>query len=122
MSSVAYRIPFKSGESETGYSLIALLVQVIRARVLNAMVRAIGSALYQVSNKLAAMRAFLNGTHMPVPSLCVVSGAVQSEFAVLMHTDPRLLVPSVAGALVLLACISLLEVSQIALKTHQHEA
>lgn len=122
MSSAAYRIPFKSGESETGYSLIALLVQVIRARVLNAMVRAIGSALYQVSNKLAAMRAFLNGTHMPVPPLCVVSGAVQSEFAVLMHTDPRLLVPSVAGALVLLACISWLEVSQITLKTHQHEA
>ena len=120
MSPTTYRIPFKSGESETGYSLTALLVRVIRARVLNAMVRVIGSALYQVSNKLAAMRAFLNGTLMPVPPLCVVSGAVQSEFAA--HTDPRLLVPSVAGALVLLACISWLEVSQITLKTHQHEA
>ena len=122
MSPTTYRIPVTSGESETGYSLTALMVRVIRARALHAIVRTIGSALYQVSNKLAAMRAFLNGTLMPVPPLCVVSGAVQSEFAVLMHTDTRLLVPSVAGALVLLACISWLEVSQITLKTHQHEA
>ena len=122
MSSAAYRMPSKGGKSETGFALASLLLPLNRARALNALVRAISATAYQVSNKLAVMRAFLNGTLVPVPPLCVVGGAVQSEFAVLMHTDPRLLVPSVAGALVLLACISWLEVSKITLKTHQHEA
>jgi hypothetical protein len=48
-----------------------------------------------------------------VPPLCVVGGAVQSASAVLMHTDPWLLVLSVAGALALLARKSGLEASQI---------
>lgn len=122
MSSAAYRMPSKGGKSEMGFAPAPLPLLLIRARVLNALVRAIGATVYQVDNKLAVMRAFLNGTLMPVPPLCVVSGAGQSEFAVLMHTDPRLLVSSVAGALVLLACIPWLEVSQITLKTHQHEA
>jgi hypothetical protein len=72
--------------------------------------------------ELAVTRAFPNGTLVPVPPLCVVGGALQSASAIPMHTNPWLLVLSVAGALVLLALRSGLEVSQITLKTYQPDA
>ena len=121
MSSAAYRMLSKGGKSETGFAPASLLLPLIRARDLNALVRAIGATVYQVGNELAVTRALPNATLVPVP-LCVVGGAVQSASAVLMHTDPWLLVLSVAGALALLARKSGLEASQITLKTHQHEA
>jgi hypothetical protein len=43
-------------------------------------------------------------------------------FAPLLHTNPRPLALSFARALVLLACFSWLEVSQVTLKTTEHEA
>ncbi len=43
-------------------------------------------------------------------------------FALPLHTNPRLLAFSVASALALLACLSWLEVSQVTLKTTEHEA
>ena len=122
MSSAAYRMPSKGGKSETDFTRASLLLPFIRARVLTALVRAIGATVYQVGNELAVTRALPNATLVPVPPLCVVVDAVQSASAVLMHTDPWLLVLSVAGALALLARKSGLEASQITLKTRQHEA
>jgi len=122
MTCAAYRMPSKGGKSEAGFAPASLLLPLIRARVLNALVRAIGATVYQVGNELAVTRAFPNATLVPVPPLCVVGGAVQSASAVLMHTDPWLLVLSVAGALALLARKSGLEASQITLKTYQPDA
>jgi len=122
MPSAAYRRPLKSGKSESGYAPASRLLHVIRASVLNALVRAVRATVYQVGNELAVTRAFPNGTLVHVPPLCVVGGAVQSASGVLINTNPWLLVLSVAGALVLLARKSGLEASQITLKTHQHEA
>ena len=122
MSSAAYRMPSKGGKSDAGFAPASLLLPLIRARFLNALVRAIGATVYQVGNELAVTRALPNATLVSVPPLCVVGAAVQSASAVLMHTDPWLLVLSVAGALALLARKSGLEASQITLKTHQHEA
>ena len=122
MSSPAYRMLSKNGKSETGFAPDSLLLPLIRARVLNALVRAIGATVYQVGNELAVTRALPNATLVPVPPLCVVGGAVQSASTILMHTDQWLLVLSVAGALALLARRSGLEAAQITLKTHQHEA
>jgi hypothetical protein len=122
MPSAAYRMPLKSGKSESGYAPAFRLLPVVRARVLNSLVRAIGATVYQVGNELAVTRAFPNGTLVPVPPLCVVGGAVQSASAIPMHTNPWLLVLSVAGALVLLAPRSGLEASQITLKTYQPDA
>jgi hypothetical protein len=122
MPSAAYRMPLKSGKSESGYAPAFRLLPVIRASVLNSLVRAIGATVYQVGNELAVTRAFPNGTLVPVPPLCVVGGALQSASAIPMHTNPWLLVLSVAGALVLLALRSGLEVSQITLKTYQPDA
>jgi len=116
MSSAAYRIPSKGGKSETGFATASPLLPLIRARVFNALVRAIGATVCQVGNELAVTRTLPNATLVPVPPLCVVVGAVQSASAVLMHTDPWLLVLSVAGALALLARRSGLEASQITLK------
>ena len=103
MPSAAYRMPSKSGKSESGYAPAFRLLPVIRASVLNSLVRAIGATVYQVGNELAVTRAFPNGTLVPVPPLCVVGGAVQSASAIPTHTNPWLLVLSVAWALVLLA-------------------
>jgi len=122
MSSAAYRMPSKGGKSETGYAPASLLLPLIRARVLNALDRAIGATVYQVGNELAVTRAFLNATPVPVPPLCVVVGAVQSTSAVLMHTDPWLLVLSVTGALALLARRSGWKLLKITLKTYQPDA
>jgi hypothetical protein len=122
MPSAAYRMPLKSGKSESGYAPAFRLLPVIRASVLNSLVRAIGATVYQVGNELAVTRAFPNGTLVPVPPLCVVGGALQSASAIPMHTNPWLLVLSVAGALVLLALRSGLEVFQITLKTYQPDA
>ena len=117
MSSAAYRMLSKGGKSETGFAPDSLLLPLIRARVLNALVRAIGATVYQVGNELAVTRALPNATLVSVPPLCVVGGAVQSASTILMHTDPWLLVLSVAGALALLARKSGLEASQITLKS-----
>jgi hypothetical protein len=122
MPSAAYRMPLKSGKSESGYAPAFRLLPVIRASVLNSLVRAIGATVYQVGNELAVTRAFPNGTLVPVPPLCVVGGALQSASAIPMHTNPWLLVLSVAGALALLARKSGLEASQITLKTYQPDA
>jgi len=94
MSSPAYRMLSKNGKSETGFAPDSLLLPLIRARVLNALVRAIGATVYQVGNELALTRALPNATLVSAPPLCVVGGAVQSVSAVLMHTDPGLLVLS----------------------------
>jgi hypothetical protein len=122
MTCAAYRMPSKGGKSEAGFAPASLLLPLIRARFLNALVRAIGATVCQVGNELAVTRALSNATLVPVPPLCVVVGAVQSASAVPIHTNPWLLVLSVAGALALLARRSGLEASQITLKTHQHEA
>jgi hypothetical protein len=68
------------------------------------------------SRQLAVTRALSNATLVPVSPLCVVVDAVQSASAVPIHTNPWLLVLSVAGALALLARRSGLEASQITLK------
>jgi hypothetical protein len=118
MSCPAYRMPSKGEKPDAGFAPASLLLPLIRARFLNALVRAIGATVCQVCNELAFTCALSNATLVPAPPLCVVVDAVQSASAVPIHSNPWLLVLSVAGALALLARRAELEASQITLKTH----
>jgi hypothetical protein len=93
------------------------LLEQIRTELSNS-----GATVAQVFKRLAATRVFPSETFLSVSPLCVIGGAIRKEFAGLLSTDPRPLVLSVASALVLLACISWPEVSQITLKTPNKEA
>ena len=83
---------------------------------------AVRATVAQLSSKLSNRLAFPGGVPMPAQSLCVVACAVRRELIALLHTDAwPLLLSAAIGALIVVACISWLQVSRISLKTQTVE-
>ena len=83
---------------------------------------AVRATVAQLSSKLSNRLAFPGGVPMPAQSLCVVACAVRRELIALLHTDAwPLLLSAAIGTLIVVACISWLQVSRISLKTQTVE-
>jgi hypothetical protein len=92
-----------------------------RSEACNALI-AVRATVAQLSSKLSNRLAFPGGVPMPAQSLCVVTCAVRRELIALLHTDAwPLLLSAAIGALIVVACISWLQVSRISLKTQTVE-
>ena len=83
---------------------------------------AVRATVAQLFSKLSDRLAFPGGVPVPAQSLCVVTCAVRRELIALLHTDAwPLLLSAAIGALIVVACISWLQVSRISLKTQTVE-